>query len=92
RAGTWHYASRHETLRRLDRAGFVDVDVWTNPEPTRFEDPARLGDFLSAVILREHLASLAPDERRPFVEQVVAAMGEPVIDYVRLNIVARRGP
>ncbi len=91
RAGTWLYASRHETLRRLDRAGFVDLDVWTNPEPTRFDDPARLADFLSTVILREHLATLAPDERRPFVEQVVAAMREPVVDYVRLNIVARRG-
>jgi len=29
-------------------------------------------------------------DRRPFVEQVVAAMPQPVIDYVRLNIVARR--
>ncbi len=92
RAGTWLYASRDETLRRLDRAGFVDVDVWTNPEPTSFDDPAELADFLSTVILREHLATLAPDERRTFVERVAAAMGEPVIDYVRLNIVARRGP
>jgi trans-aconitate 2-methyltransferase len=92
RAGTWLYASRDETVRRLGRAGFVDVDVWTNPEPTRFDDPARLADFLSAVILREHLSTLAPEERRPFVERVVAAMEEPVIDYVRLNIVARRGP
>ena len=91
RAGTWHYASRHETLRRLDRAGFVDVDVWTNPEPTRFDDPAGLADFLSTVILREHLATLGAGERRPFVDRVVAAMGEPVVDYVRLNIVARRG-
>ena len=92
RAGTWLYASRDETLRRLDRAGFVDVDVWTNPEPTSFDDPAELADFLSTVILREHLATLVPDERRTFVERVTAAMGEPVIDYVRLNIVARRGP
>ena len=92
RAGTWLYASRDETLRRLDRAGFVEVDVWTNPEPTSFDDPAELADFLSTVILREHLATLAPDERRTFVERVAAAMGEPVIDYVRLNIVARRGP
>jgi trans-aconitate 2-methyltransferase len=91
RAGTWLYASRDETRRRLERAGFVDVDVWTNPEPTRFDDPAGLADFLSTVILREHLATLGAGERRPFVDRVVAAMGEPVVDYVRLNIVARRG-
>ncbi|MDA8311116.1 MAG: methyltransferase domain-containing protein [Actinomycetota bacterium] len=92
RLGTWLYASPGETAVRLERAGFVDVHVWTNAEPTRFEDHVQLADFLAAVILREHLARLAPAERRPFVERVVAAMPEPVIDYVRLNLVARRGP
>jgi trans-aconitate 2-methyltransferase len=89
RAGTWLYAAPQETADRLERAGFVDVDVWTNPEPTPFDDPERLADFLSTVILREHVGTLAPEERRPFVERVVAAMPEPVVDYVRLNIVAR---
>jgi trans-aconitate 2-methyltransferase len=91
RAGTRVYASVDETAARLERAGFVDVSVWANPEPTRFDDPTRLADFLSTVILREHLATLVPGTRRAFVDQVVAAMPEPVVDYVRLNIVARRG-
>lgn len=91
RAGTWLYASPDETAERLERAGFVDVEVWTNPEPTPFDDGGQLADFLSTVILREHLAGLAPEARRPFVEQVAAAMPEPVVDYVRLNMVARRG-
>jgi trans-aconitate 2-methyltransferase len=91
RAGTWLYASAGETATRLEHAGFVDVHVWTNPEPTRFDDPDRLVDFLSTVILREHVATLTPERRRPFVERVAAAMPEPVVDYVRLNIVARRG-
>ncbi len=91
RAGTWLYATAEETAARLDRAGFVDVNVWTNPEPTRFDDPGRLADFLMTVILREHLAGIAPEERRPFAERVAAAMDEPVIDYVRLNLVARLG-
>jgi trans-aconitate 2-methyltransferase len=90
RAGKWQYASADETAARLEHAGFVDVDVWTNLEPTRFEDSDRLVDFLSTVILRQHLATLSPDERRPFVERVVAAMPEPVVDYVRLNILAKR--
>jgi trans-aconitate 2-methyltransferase len=90
RAGRWLYASADETASRLARAGFAEVAVWTNPEPTRFDDAGRLADFLSTVILREHLITLSPEERRPFVEQLVAAMPEPVVDYVRLNIVARK--
>lgn len=31
---------------------------------------------------------LAPDARRPFVEAVAAAMPQPVIDYVRLKLIA----
>ncbi|MGH9098645.1 MAG: class I SAM-dependent methyltransferase, partial [Acidimicrobiales bacterium] len=89
RAGTWLYASADETAARLTRAGFVEVEVWTNPEPTRFDDAGRLVDFLSTVILREHVGKLRPEEQRPFVERVVAAMPEPVVDYVRLNILAR---
>ncbi len=92
RAGRWLYASVDETVSRLEHAGFDDVDVWTNPEPTRFDDAGRLVDFLSTVILREHLATMLDEERRPFVEQVVAAMPEPVVDYVRLNMVGRRRP
>lgn len=91
RAGTWLYASVEDTVARLERAGFVGAAVWTNPEPTHFEDPERLADFLGTVILREHVATLAEPERRPFLEAVVAAMPEPVVDYVRLNIVATFG-
>jgi len=90
RAGTWHYASPEATLRRLAAAGFVDVQVWTHDEPTPFAPDALL-DFLEAVCLREHLATLPTHRRRPFVEAVAAAMPEPVIDYVRLNIVGRLG-
>ncbi len=92
RAGSWLYASVDETVSRLERAGFDRVDVWTNPEPTHFDDAARLVDFLSTVILREHLATMPKTEGRAFVERVVAAMPELVIDYVRLNMVARRRP
>jgi trans-aconitate 2-methyltransferase len=91
RAGTWNYASAEDTRRRLAAAGFTDVEAWTQPEPTPFEAGEPLHTFLEAVCLREHVATLPPEERRPFVEAVAAAMPAPVIDYVRLNIVARRG-
>jgi len=89
RAGTWLYASPDETAARLERAGFADIEVWSNPELVSFSAAGTLVDFLQTVCLREHLGTLVPEERRPFTESVVAAMPEPVIDYVRLNIVAR---
>jgi trans-aconitate 2-methyltransferase len=91
RAGTWHYATADRTDTRLRAAGFVEVQVWVNPEPTPFPDSTSLADFLETVCLREHLATLPAAARRPFTEQVTARMAEPVIDYVRLNVVARRG-
>lgn len=91
RAGTWEYASVEETRRRLDSAGFVNVQVWSNPELAAFPPGEPLLDFLEAVCLREHLTTLPPERRRAFVEAVADAMPEPVIDYVRLNIVADRG-
>ena len=78
------------TQARLERPGFVDVEAWTNPEPTSFPTDADLVDFLETVCLRQHVATLAPGERHAFAERAAAAMEVPVIDYVRLNIVARR--
>jgi len=91
RAGTWLYASPAETALRLERAGFVDVHVWSHAEPTAFPSDVAFVDFLETVCLREHLATLAPDRRRRFAEDVATVMGDTTIDYVRLNIVARRG-
>lgn len=91
RAGSWEYASAEETTARLRRAGFGELRVWTHPEPTPFPAGAPLADFLETVCLHEHLATLPPQQRRPFAERVAAALPEPVIDYVRLNIIARRG-
>lgn len=91
RAGTWLYATPEETAERLNRAGFVDIKTWSHPEPVRFPEGEGLTPFLETVCLREHVATLPPDERTAFAAAVAAAMPEPVIDYVRLNIVARRG-
>jgi trans-aconitate 2-methyltransferase len=91
RAGAWCYATPEQTERRLELAGFVDVEVWTHPEPTRIEPRADLEAYLETVCLRTHVSSLPEADRAGFVAAVADAMPEPVIDYVRLNIVARRG-
>jgi trans-aconitate 2-methyltransferase len=89
RAGTWLYASAEETAARLGRAGFGHVRCWCHPDPVSFPDREALAEFLQTVCLREHLGTLEPAQRRPFAQEVAETMPEPVIDYVRLNIVAR---
>ncbi len=88
--GAREFASPEVTARRLEAAGFEDVRVWTHKEPTRFDDEAQLSDFLEAVCLGEAVAGMDEQERKALIHAVVGAMPEPVIDYVRLNIVARR--
>jgi trans-aconitate 2-methyltransferase len=90
RAGTWLYATPEETRTRLEASGFEHIEVWTNPEPTPIAPAEELETYLTTVCLRAHVAALPDHERAGFVKAVAAAMPEPVIDYVRLNIVARR--
>lgn len=91
RAGTWTYASPEDTHRRLRDAGFTDIEVWTHPEPTPIEPGEPLETYLATVCLRVHVAEMRDDERHGFLAAVAAAMPEPVIDYLRLNISARLG-
>jgi len=90
RAGTWLYATPEDTRRRLTEAGFTDVEVWTHPEPTPLERGEQLETYLETVCLRVHVADMDAHQRRQFLHAVAEAMPEPVIDYVRLNISARR--
>jgi trans-aconitate 2-methyltransferase len=87
---THNFQSPKATLERLERCGFVNSTCWLSDAPTRFEAGEQLEAFLETVCLRTHLAHLAPERRADFVRAVAAAMPEPVLDYVRLNIVARR--
>jgi trans-aconitate 2-methyltransferase len=88
--GAVHFAGPAETARRLAAAGFIDIECWLTPEPTRFEPGEPLETYLRTVVLGAHLARLPPDAHDDFVHAVAAGLGEPVIDYVRLNISARR--
>ena len=78
------------TTRRLDAAGYVDIECWLTDEPTRFEPGEPFETYLRTVVLGAHLERLPPAEHDAFVAAVAAGVGEPLIDYVRLNIVARR--
>lgn len=88
--GAAHYETPMATVDRLDAAGFVDIECWLTDEPTRFEPGEPFETFLRTVILGGHLERLPPGERDAFVRTVANGLPEPVIDYVRLNITARR--
>jgi trans-aconitate 2-methyltransferase len=88
-SGSVTFAAPAETRQRLEAAGFVDVEAWLTPEPTPFEREA-LEAFLATVVLRDHLARRGPAERPAFVREVAARLPRPELDYVRLNITARR--
>ena len=89
--GDVHFETPEATARRLAAAGFVDIETWLQPEPTRFERGEPFETYLRTVVLGSHVARLPPSERDAFVSEVAGRLGNPVIDYVRLNITARRG-
>jgi trans-aconitate 2-methyltransferase len=85
----WLFATAEETADHLRTAGFVGIETWLNPEPTRIEPGEPLETFLATVILREHLTRLPESQRTEFVRTVAGRIPDGEIDYVRLNIVAR---
>jgi trans-aconitate 2-methyltransferase len=86
--GPWTYASASETTARLKRAGFDDVECWLQPKDVTPADPYA---FVETVCLLRHLDRLPEDLRAAFVARVLEAAGEPfVLDYVRLNMTAKR--
>jgi trans-aconitate 2-methyltransferase len=87
--GDVHFETPEATARRLEAAGFVDVDCWLSDEPTTFEPGEPFETYLRTVVLGSHVARLPESERAAFVQEVARRLAEPRIDYVRLNIGAR---
>jgi trans-aconitate 2-methyltransferase len=88
--GPAHYETVLATTRRLDAAGYIDIECWLTDEPTRLESGEPFETYLRTVVLGPHLDRLPPAEHDAFVHAVAEGVGEPLIDYVRLNILARR--
>ncbi|HYQ85011.1 MAG TPA: methyltransferase domain-containing protein, partial [Rubrobacter sp.] len=89
-----YYADPQTPARRLEAAGFEEVETWLHDEVAAFDAVDELARFLAVVVLGGHLERLPEAERVPFAadvaERVAAVDGTPALDYVRLNIVARR--
>jgi trans-aconitate 2-methyltransferase len=83
------FASAEETGERLEATGFVDVETWLEPAPAHPPDPR---EFVRTVCLGPNLEQLPAELRDDYLDAVAERAGpNPVIDYVRLNISARRG-
>ena len=86
----WYFAGVAETTRRLEDAGFTDIEVNLLPDPARLEPGEQLCSYLATVVLGSHLDRMPESGHEAFVREVAARLPEPVVDYVRLNITARR--
>ena len=75
---------------RANNALVGDGECWLTDEPWRFEPGEPFETYLRTVVLGDHLARIPAEEQDSFVRQVAAGLPDAVIDYVRLNIVARR--
>jgi trans-aconitate 2-methyltransferase len=79
-----HYAGPRETENRLLAAGFHSSECWLQRAPQRPQHPR---EFLATIVFGPHVQRLPDDLREPFVDDLLALIGEPVVvDYVRLNV------
>ena len=84
--GPWNFASAEETAQRLERAGFVEITTWLEPYPVTPDDPLA---FVTTVCLGPHLQRL-PEELRDGFAAAVCDVAGAELDYVRLNIDAKK--
>ncbi|HET6832202.1 MAG TPA: methyltransferase domain-containing protein [Solirubrobacterales bacterium] len=83
-----HFPVPEETQATLAATGFEAVRCWLEPSPVRPPEPR---EFVRSVCLGAHLELLEPGRRDELVDAVTEALGpDPVLDYVRLNVSARR--
>jgi trans-aconitate 2-methyltransferase len=86
--GVWNYQPAEATAQRLTDAGFADVRTWLQPWETTPDEPEA---FVRTICLNPQLERLPAELHDAYVTDVLAEAGDPlVLDYVRLNIDARR--
>jgi trans-aconitate 2-methyltransferase len=86
-AGPWNFTTDEQARGWLEDAGFEDARAWLEEWPMTPGEPR---DYIRTVCLGHHLQRLPEELRAPYVDAVAERM-PPEIDYVRLNVSARRG-
>lgn len=88
-----YYAGPDETLARLTKLGFENIDVNLQPKTPVFDTPEAFRLFATTVILRPYAAKLGQELWSEFVDiwtQRALARNGPRIHYIRLNVRARK--
>lgn len=88
--GAWEFADDDQTTRHLIEAGFEVETVRLRPAPFSCASRATLERFLRTVILGAKVDRLSDEDAPAFVAEVANTMGTLDIDYVRLELRARR--
>jgi len=88
----WNFADVAGTRARLERAGLEQIEVRLVPDEAQFGNREQLEAFVATVMLSAALRETPSGERAQFVSAVCNRLTEPAIDFVRLQIEARRGP
>jgi trans-aconitate 2-methyltransferase len=84
----WNFAGPQLTRARLAAAGFEAIECWLQPWPIVPDEPRA---YLETVCMGPYLERLGHHDHERFMDAVMARVGaRPSLDYVRLNIVARR--
>lgn len=84
----WVFPAPEEEAERLERAGFVDIRCDRVDSRFEFDDPR---EFQRTVGLAVHLDRLPEELREPFLDTVLAGIGDPSqVHLIRTNVHARR--
>lgn len=89
-AGVTNFYTPEQTEARLESVGFADGRCWLEETPVVPEDPI---GYLRTIILGQHVERLGDELGSAYTQEVAEALGFPgavTLDYVRLNISARR--
>lgn len=85
---THYFASVGDTWSRMERCGFEVERIWLEEKVV---EPRQPRDFVRAVGLTRHLQRLPENLHEQFIDAVLGSLPRPlVLEYVRLNISARR--
>jgi trans-aconitate 2-methyltransferase len=86
----FHMAGPEETLARLEVHGFSDARAWLEPQTIAFGSREDMIDYIVTPYLRP-ATGLPDEELHRLAGAMVDRLGVLAIDYVRLNVTARKG-
>jgi trans-aconitate 2-methyltransferase len=87
--GPWNFTTDDQARDWLEEAGFEEVRAWLQVRPMQPSEPR---EYIRSVCLGHHLERLPEELRASYVDAVADRLGDGFeIDYVRLNVSARRG-